>query len=167
MRTFGTKFMSNPNLKRSKAPHANMADIYKLIQKTLEAGRTIDIASAGNSMFPLITEGSMCQFTQIIPYELKKGDIVLFAGEDHRLIGHRFMGRDKDRNYICKGDANLRADVPVTEAQLIGKLLVIRRRNYVLHTNGWVCSTWGFIIRYVPLLSRVFRKYLHLTSAKR
>jgi len=158
--------MSNSRRKPFIPSDAKNIDVYRLIRKTLAAGNTIDIASAGDSMFPLIKEASMCSFMQIIPSELKKGDIVLFAGADHRLVGHRFMGRDAAGNFICKGDANLRPDAPVAESQLIGKLQVIRRGTYVLHADGWICSTWGLIIRYVPLLSRLFRKYLHLTSAK-
>ncbi|MBD0379817.1 S24/S26 family peptidase [Paenibacillus sedimenti] len=158
--------MSNSRRKPSFTSDANIIDVYSLIRKTLAAGNTIDIASAGDSMFPLIKEASMCSFAQIIPSELKKGDIVLFASADHRLIGHRFMGRDSVGNYICKGDANLHPDAPIEESQLIGKLQFIRRNNYVLHADGWICSIWGFIIRSVPLLPRLFRKYLLLTSIK-
>jgi signal peptidase I len=125
------------------------------------------LPAEGNSMFPLIRKGDICQFVTCEPTTLIKGDIVLFHSESGQLIAHRFSHTKKLKNvqrYFFKGDTNLGYDHPVTEYQIIGKLSFIQKANKQFSMENIAAELWGKLILTVPAISGMLRKYLNWKS---
>lgn len=128
-----------------------------MIGRLVEAGREIELPSRGDSMFPLIREGSRCTFSPVRPGELHPGDIVLFRGAGGELIGHRYYGRDGAGLLLFRGDANVRFDIPVPEEHVLGRLTSIRRRSRLYRPDEGFCRMWGewvMNLRWIPVLVR-------------
>lgn len=118
----------------------------------------------GTSMFPFIQEGDLCRFCLCNPIELKKGDVALFYTDKGQLIVHRFYERkmvDDATLYIFKGDTNLYSDQPVSQEQIIGKLLYIQKRESIMYVSYFRASMWRYFIIHFPIMSSILRKYVN------
>lgn len=121
-----------------------------------------EFPSAGTSMYPVILEGDIGRFVPFETQDLKQGDIVLFQDRTGKLITHRFLHADPlTKQYIFKGDTNARFDEPISEEQIIGKLISIRRKNTTLHLQRYSMRIWGYLVVRFPILSALLRSYLN------
>lgn len=131
------------------------------IKVILEKKGWVDIPARGVSMLPLIEEGDVCRFTPLsAASSLQKGEIFLFQSEDGRIIGHRYFHsfvKEQNLYHIFKGDTNVQFDPPVLPDQVIGKLVVIKKRGLKLHTDGRLVKGWSRLILTLPLLPRLFK----------
>ena len=133
----------------------------KWMKEQIEKTGTLEIPSVGTSMYPLIKAGNMCTFIPFQPNEARKGDIILFLTNEGRLVGHRILYISKDDGdirYICKGDANLTADMPVTADNIIGKLVSIKKSNRRISVQSPFIKLWGRVIMTFPVISRVLQR---------
>ena len=115
-------------------------------------------------MFPLIQEGDVCRFCECDPLQLKKGEVALFYTDTGQLIAHRFYERkviDGETFYFFKGDTNLGIDQPVTQEQIIGKLLYIQKRKSIVYASNFIVSIWRNFIIHFPITSSILRKYIN------
>ncbi len=125
------------------------------IKYLLNKNGWIEIPASGTSMYPLITDGDICRFEPIKEEGFTHKDILLFCSSDGQLIGHRFSHNhihDGIEYYICKGDTNYVTDTPITNNQLIGRLIVIKKKQLHLYADGWPVRFWGWLISQFPLL---------------
>lgn len=135
-----------------------------VVGRLLQENGYLEIPSSGTSMRPLIKEGDRCRFVTLTEAP-RLGDILLVAGADGRLVGHRLIrvaGEGALLRYICKGDSNLLPDHPAAPSQVLGKLAVIRKRWIVLRPDRGFSRLWGFVLVRWPGLSRAVRLWLRL-----
>lgn len=133
------------------------------IRYLLQKKGSIELPASGTSMYPLIKEGDICGFVGIDEVKnLREGDIVLFLTSTENLVVHRFLYRIKnsrDYEYYFKGDTNALPDSPVTEAQLIGKLFVIRKQHFSLKSESLIPQVWKMLILCMPRLPIYLKHY--------
>ncbi|WNB92477.1 signal peptidase I [Bacillus sp. NEB1478] len=132
-----------------------------LIQRVVKVNGNILLPANGKSMFPFIRQGDICHFKACHPSMIKKGDIVLFVMPSNQLVAHRFIKTihvDNRVSYLFKGDTNLLFDEPVLSDQIIGKMIMIERRNKSIDlSNNW-SNLWGLLIIHLPMMSKILRK---------
>ncbi|MFC3884799.1 hypothetical protein ACFOU2_15520 [Bacillus songklensis] len=141
------------------------------IKSLLKKKGWIEIPSSGVSMYPLIKQGDICRFIPLdSKSKLKKSEIILFVCEDGRLIGHRYYRTFVENGvsyYVFKGDTNVFPDPPVEGSQLIGKLVLIKKKKFRINPQGSFSQLWGSIVFAFPLVPRYCKKYLSLKSRLR
>lgn len=105
------------------------------------------------SMVPTFDPGSMVLVHKVAPSSLKVGDIVTYksptAGDSitHRITD--FQTSNGQRLIIVKGDANTKADAPVTASQIIGK--EVKSVPKVGHVIDFAHSPLGLVLLvYLP-----------------
>lgn len=136
----------------------------RLVQSVVKRSGSIELPAQGDSMFPLIQEGDTCRFRSCLPSSLKKGDIVLFCSSDEKLVAHRLshtMSLNQQIRFFFKGDTNLGFDEPVSQNQIIGKLVFIQKENMKVRANNPLAYMWGKLIFLIPGLSGLLRSYLN------
>lgn len=141
----------------------------QLISRVLHRYGEIEISAVGTSMFPFIKEGDVCTFTPCDSTSLLKGDVLLFFTSTGKLVAHRFIEKKGINNvdyFFCKGDTNLGHDEPILERNLIGKLISVQKRNWLLHSESTISRFWRLIIIKLPILSYLLRLYLNRKVAK-
>ncbi len=134
-----------------------------LISKVMKKHECIDLPAKGTSMFPFIREGDVCTFITCSPMTLEKGDIVLFHTVHGQLVTHRFYYRKRigqSDYFMFKGDSNLGFDEPITEEQVIGKLIYIKKNGRRISANSWISVLWSKAVLSVPYISSWLRKYI-------
>ena len=148
-------------------PHKDGCDMraalsyYDFIKQRLARDGFIEIVSSGTSMFPLIRSGNRCRFVPFDAGKVKIGDLLLFVTEEQQLVGHRLIRirqRPEGTEYVCKGDANLKADKPVTAELVIGRMVHIQKGDRQLRTDSLILKTWGRIMVRFPSLSVLLRR---------
>ena len=117
----------------------------------------VRLPASGKSMYPLIQQGDICEFVQIDPQAIEKGDIILFITEG-QLVAHRFFQKNQEHRCLFKGDANLGFDQPVSDEQLIGKLVKIKRKDKTISLNSLIPAVWGKLIGAFPFISMLINK---------
>ena len=86
-------------IKRESAPVAEMIPV---IEAALHNGKLVEMTVTGNSMKPMLKDRiSSVKLTK--PYNLKKGDVVLFLRNDGHYVLHRIINIHEDL-YDIVGD---------------------------------------------------------------
>lgn len=144
--------------------------VASIVRKLIAEYGEMDMPSSGTSMFPLIREGNICRFAVWKGELPKKGDILLAEAPSGGLVGHRLIRvvwYGGDWQLICKGDSNVNSDPPLAKAQIIGKLVHVRKGQRVLLVHRGLARVWGLLFCAFPGLSRVIRLYLRLKGYSR
>lgn len=119
-------------------------NLFPVIEKMLEEGRSVKFTVSGNSMWPLIAHNRDCVL--LVPCKekhLKKGDIILFqAGVGHYVL-HRIT-KVKRGGYITTGDGNLHRDGFVPESAVRAKVAVVYRKDKMIECDKWY---WKMLFR--------------------
>lgn len=92
------------------------------------------------SMEPTIRVGSMILVQEYADYA--PGDIVVYLGDDGKLIVHRLMSVEGDVA-ITKGDANVSEDEPIRTSQILGTVkavIPVLGQTFLLLGDPWVVS---------------------------
>lgn len=135
-----------------------------LIQEMIRKNGWLEIPAEGTSMYPVIQDGDICRFVSCETQKLTKGDVVLFQDSTGRLITHRYVKAELKQDqwtYWFKGDTNLGFDEQVSETNIIGRLVLIKRGEKVLRPTKPPLLIWGKLITNFPLLSGLLRSYLN------
>ncbi|WP_273851287.1 hypothetical protein [Guptibacillus spartinae] len=138
-----------------------------MLKQLVQENGSIEIPAKGNSMFPIIQEDDPCLFTECQPSLLNKGDIALFYTSSGQLVGHRLIRtawQNGERYYTFKGDTNLGVDIPVVESAVIGKLVHVKKKKFLLDVDHFPAVVWRWVILSFPFLSGVLRQYLNKKS---
>ncbi len=100
---------------------------------------------SGRSMLPLIREGDQILVSHGLA-QAGRGDILVFR-QGNQLVAHRMLSRntaDGASQFLTKGDNVLRPDPLVPAAEILGRVLLIRRggRELSLDTPFWRRLGW-------------------------
>ena len=114
----------------------------------LNSKNEITLRLNGYSMFPFLKAGDIGTIKKRSIESLKIGDVIVFKSENS-WIAHRLIRKEllKD-GYIllAKGDAQKRADKPLSTDDYIGKLTSFNRNGTVINVEGKFRSTVGVLI---------------------
>ena len=131
----------------------------------LQNGHPIEIKALGYSMFPLLRPNHRLVVEPIEPQNCKKGDIIVFIAYD-RLIAHRLV-EINCHQLICRGDATLHRDEPITYKQLLGKVTARKNHNKTKHLTTLLQKWYGRLILFShPLSALLFIKMIPIASKK-
>ncbi len=110
----------------------------------LRQGKNVRFQAPGLSMHPAIKEGETITVAPIAPFDIKRGDILLYIA-GRKVIAHRVVSIKKEKSdsishtsthskelrskliFILRGDASLTCDDPVEEQQVLGKVVSVER----------------------------------------
>ena len=96
-------------------------------EDVLEKEGELFFTNVGYSMYPLIKQRE--DILHIIKTsDYKKGDIILFKSNADHYVLHRILKIKKDK-IITAGDYNYFKDQPITNNQVLGKLISIKKKN--------------------------------------
>jgi signal peptidase I len=102
----------------------------ELATEVLRSGGAIRLQALGTSMLPSVWPGDLLSIEHAPGKDMVPGDIVLVA-RDARLFVHRLIEKDDDE-WITRGDSLPQNDPPVAEAQVLGRVSLIRRKTGVI-----------------------------------
>jgi len=122
----------------------------ELAAEVLASGGGLRLQAMGTSMLPSIWPGDVLSIEHKAGGEIVPGDIVLVA-RDGRFFVHRLIGKSESE-WITRGDSLPQDDEPVAEAQVLGKVSRIHRKNGAIVPNsrvsllgrglGWMLCHW-------------------------
>ena len=96
-------------------------------EEVLEKDGELFFTNVGYSMYPLIRQRE--DILHIIKTDdYKKGDIILFKSNADHYVLHRVLKIKKDQ-LITAGDYNYFKDQPITNEQVLGKLVTIKKKD--------------------------------------
>jgi len=103
----------------------------ELLCEVLKNGHTMRYKTSGNSMSPLIRNGSI--LTVELSREISIGDVIL-CKNDYGLIAHRVIRKKKTGSgftFITKGDSVRFPDKPVSMSDLLGKVVKVDGKSKI------------------------------------
>ncbi|MCX5750993.1 MAG: signal peptidase I, partial [Candidatus Saganbacteria bacterium] len=112
-------------------------------EKDLEGAQKYSFyATAGGSMFPFVRWNEQIVVKKVNTDTIGIGEIILFSDKHNSKVAHRVVGVDKTNDKLIfqtKGDHNDNLDEPVTEDQVIGKVVILKRKNmlFALPSEGF------------------------------
>lgn len=103
-----------------------------------QAGEAHYLPVKGGSMHPMLRDGDL---VLVAPSrEVKIGDVVVFRHKDE-LITHRILWINTNTHGECtlrtKGDHVLSLDAPISETELVGRVVAIRRGSRQLNLGAF------------------------------
>ncbi|NTW32563.1 MAG: signal peptidase I, partial [Bacteroidetes bacterium] len=138
-------------------------ELYELTENLLNSKQQVKLIVGGNSMFPFLRNGDEIVINKCRINELNIGDIVVFKTHDkwiaHRL--HKIKSENNKTILITKGDSCNSKDLPVTEENFAGKVILFFRKgkekninsNYYKKINRCIVSfSKPFTLFIIPLL---------------
>lgn len=107
----------------------------ELASETLRSSGTLRLGVSGWSMLPTLWPGDTLVVQRAGSDEIAEGDIVLFA-RDRRFFVHRVIRKDRSALMVqTRGDALPRPDPPVSNRELLGRVVSVERNGEFLQPN--------------------------------
>jgi hypothetical protein len=120
--------------RENQDPQALQSAKCDLAGEVLNSFGRLCFAATGWSMLPSIWPGETLVVERINPEQVRIGDVVL-TGRDSGLRAHRvasIIGTGETRRWITQGDALSVPDLPVNQAELLGRVVyLIRNRKCI------------------------------------
>ena len=135
--------------KESAAPSPQQLFIDVSVE-LLRQGKSVRFRAPGRSMHPTIKEGETIRVEPIAPFDIKRGDILLYI-VGRKVIAHRVVSIKSEKNdptshssanfatnskalnpqliFILRGDASLTCDDPVEAHQILGKVVSVEKNG--------------------------------------
>jgi signal peptidase I len=126
-----------------RGEHISKEALKAALEMWSQAGETHYLPLHGGSMLPLLHDGDQMLVSHDLS-SVRAGDIVVFQREQN-LVAHRVMvtvNSSRGRELRTKGDSWLYYDLPISEKQIFGTVLAVRRANRQmrLDTPAWQAS---------------------------
>jgi signal peptidase I len=125
------------------------------------------LAVSGSSMLPSLWPGDILEIHRVAAADISKGDIVVFAREDH-LIVHRVLRMTRVGEHLTistRGDRSARVDAPISDTELLGRVQSIKRGDRSINLHRTLSAhIASLILRRSELLTRLL---LHLALVRR
>ncbi len=130
--------------------NVTMAQLYPVIEETLQRGGSVTLTPTGASMMPMLRHQRDTVTLGTIDGPLKINDVVLYKRNNGEFVLHRIVGMEKNGDFIMCGDYQLVPEHHIKQQQMIGRLLSFTRKG-----RHVLCSCFSYRA-YVCLLP-VFR----------
>lgn len=100
-----------------------------IIQAVFEKGASVRFHAKGFSMWPFIKDGDIVTISPIQGTTPRIGDIIVFTRPESKvLVVHRIVGK-RGTMVLAKGDCNTDPDGWIPLANLLGRVVQIKRRG--------------------------------------
>ncbi|HAP67285.1 MAG TPA: signal peptidase I [Nitrospinae bacterium] len=103
-------------------------DFSCLAETILKQGNSIRFKAKGLSMLPSIRNGDIVAVSPITD-EITHGDIILYRSKENTPVVHRVIKKSEGGGILTKGDSSLNFDSPITNEQVLGKVIEVERRG--------------------------------------
>lgn len=138
-----------------------MAAIFQDVSsELLRLGYGIRFRPGGHSMHPAIKDGESVTVEPVRAGDVKRGDIILYRTERgliaHRVVTIRATGAG-GRTFHLRGDASDSCDAPVSEQQILGKVVAVERDGRNANLSGTRAIGWFKRLRRVARLKARLR----------
>lgn len=109
-------------------------DIHSILHRSFCEGHQVRLRVIGKSMLPLIQKGDWLVVESVTDSEmLKKGDIILFS-RGREFVVHRIVEL-QDKEIITQGDWSRIRDLPISNRDVIGKVIEVEKPNLKIKLN--------------------------------
>jgi len=110
-------------------------------------------------MHPTIRHGDIITVKPVVPFKLKKGDIILYRFQ-RGFIAHRIVNIEEregcELTFILQGDASVRCDDPVEARQVQGKVVCLERGHRTIDPYSLRVRLWSMLYLWLARLKRSF-----------
>lgn len=114
----------------------NKEDFSYLAETILKQGNCIRFRAEGGSMSPSIRNGDIIEVSPDID-DITSGDIILYRSKENMPVVHRVIKKNEIGSILTKGDSSLDFDNPVTDEQVLGKVIEVEKRGLnIRHVLG-------------------------------
>ena len=141
------------------------ADFAELSRGILKRGDSLRFKAYGSSMLPLIRDGDLLTIEPVKPWDVKRGDVILYQTEGEKCVVHRVVKidlRNEQHILVTKGDASPGSVEELEENRVLGRVVHIHRNERCINLNR---NVWWILSRHLPgflqisyLIERVQRK---------
>lgn len=153
----------------------------------LRRGQSVRFRAPGLSMHPAIKEGETITVVPISPFNIKRGDILLYLA-GRKVIAHRLVGIEKKKGdssnqsstqypaqsptqsskyrprlFLLRGDASAICDEPVEAQQILGKVVSVERDGRSIN----LCSIKARILHNARMWASYFKRLILRPLRKR
>ena len=141
--------------------------------EALRKGIKLTFPTIGRSMLPLIRHNDRIEVVECDRRKLRTGDLIIFkgaGGSAAKIIAHRLVKKIKKQTgyvLITKGDSALSYDRGVSENNLIGKIIKIRKRNFCISLDDIFGRILNLIMFFLSVSSILPSGIFILRKAKR
>jgi len=129
----------------------------ELSGELLSLGFGVRFRAPGTSMHPTIRHGDLITVEPVAPSKLKKGDIILYRLQND-FIAHRIMNIETRNGcgltFILRGDASTTCDAPVKSAQVLGKVVCLKRGQRRIDPYSLRVRLWSMLYLWLVRLKR-------------
>ena len=136
-------------------------------EEVLEKDGELFFTNVGYSMYPLIRQREdILHIVKSNTY--KKGDIILYKSDIDHYVLHRILKIKKDR-IICAGDYNYFKDKPITNEQILGLLISIKKKDGTvidLAKDKKARKFWYTNFFHIKAFFQIIGKILHIRKIK-
>lgn len=115
-----------------------------LLADALRRYGPVRLRATGRSMLPSVEPGDVLRIEHATADRIQPGDVILYDAGG-RLIAHRVVRSAVDNgvtHLITRGDSHWWTDPPIASAQLLGRVIGIRRCTMAGHVRGAVMRVW-------------------------
>ncbi len=112
-------------------PDTLFTELYGLTDELLSTGKDVMLKVGGYSMYPCLKPGDIITIRRVKSDALKVGEIIVFETEK-KWIAHRIIkinSQAGNRIFITRGDSCMKQDVPVSEINIMGKVIFYSRNG--------------------------------------
>ena len=136
-------------------------------EEVLEKDGELFFTNVGYSMYPLIRQREdILHIVKSNTY--KKGDIILYKSDIDHYVLHRILKIKKDK-IICAGDYNYFKDKPITNNQILGLLISIKKKDGTvidLAKDKKARKFWYTNFFHIKAFFQIIGKILHIRKIK-
>ena len=129
----------------------------ELAAETLRASGTLRLKVAGWSMVPTLWPGDLLVIEAADGDAIGSGDIVLFV-RHQRFFAHRVIKRKSaGRGIETRGDAMRQMDAPVSNRELLGRVIAIERNGQSItpgRSQNTISRSVAALVRTSPVAAR-------------
>ena len=142
---------------RARVLTVESAEMVDLAREALAAGGSVWLHARGNSMHPVIPDGTPVRVRPLPGRELRAGDVVFALGRGRRPMLHR-VRRVANDQVILAGDAHLIDDPPIPSTDVLGiadRILLDGRERRL--SSRRLARAAGLVMRVLRRTSRWLR----------
>lgn len=138
----------------------------------LRNGHHIRFRARGQSMRPFVHNGDVLEVQPLCESLIKRGDIVLYASDDHPVVHRVVATREKDCQVyiITQGDASSFPDSETSLNQIYGRVIWVERNGRRMSTDSivWIVVSrmWISLGRFRTGIFRLNRFVSRLMNKK-
>jgi signal peptidase I len=119
-----------------------------MMRTILTQGSDIKFKAKGQSMVPFVQNGDVLHVTP--NKRFRKGDVVLYAADEQRLIAHRItaLTSNKDTSsisYLIQGDNCFTPDGYIAAENILGRVTFVERKGIPIKLDSMFARSLGLI----------------------